>query len=208
MAAALMSSPQFGFQPAIDSTQLNETVANQMQQIMAMNIRMMAARALMAQQMQTQAQINPVPKQSPALVVPVATQAPAATQAQRRNRRRKKAKGSEDKDQEERRLDPSDRKLKTRDEFLMDHAIGADFSEGEKRWEAALSKTATPRESPPPAVVVPLATKGVRFAEGEGLEVTVPQWDGPTQSILKARSKLSRTERWTQAMPVVFSREA
>lgn len=176
----MSSMAQPGFQPAVEPTQLAQILMLRLQMQMAANVNLM-------QQGQMQG-LNPMLKPSVAVVTPVETQAQRRNRS--RSRRRKTAKAQdEDKDQEERRIDPSDKRRKTKEEFLMDHALGADFSQGEELWEAALSRNTTPRRSPPPAVLVPIpATKGVRFAEV--LESTVPQWDGPTLSILKVRSRV------------------
>jgi len=184
----MSSMAQPGFQPAVEPTQLAQILMLRLQMQMAANVNLM-------QQGQTQGQMQGLnPMLNPMLKPSVAVVTPVETQAQRRNRsrsrRRKTAKAQDDdKDQEERRIDPSDKRRKTKEEFLMDHAVGADFSQGEELWEAALSRNTTPRRSPRPAVLVPIpATKGVRFAEV--LESTVPQWDGPTLSILKVRSRV------------------
>eukprot|EP00756_Hemistasia_phaeocysticola_P015579 Hpha_TRINITY_DN15420_c1_g3::TRINITY_DN15420_c1_g3_i1::g.176900::m.176900 len=138
-------------------------------------------------------------EQPPAVVTPVS----ATATAQRRNRRKKKAKSTpqEEKGEEvERRVDPTDKRLKTEEEFLMDHAVAVDFSKGEQLWEAAAKKGAH-ASAPPPAMVVPIQEKsvgvldkekekrGVRFAVV--LETTVPRKGVPTPSILKDRSRVA-----------------
>eukprot|EP00756_Hemistasia_phaeocysticola_P034158 Hpha_TRINITY_DN16507_c1_g3::TRINITY_DN16507_c1_g3_i1::g.136172::m.136172 len=65
----------------------------------------------------------------------------------------------------EKKRDPSDGKMKTLDEFLMDHARGADFSPGEELWKSAGGTLDTPSQEPAEPEFLPELLEGSESEE-------------------------------------------
>lgn len=155
------------------------------------------------------------------LIKPAATSFGSVENKTRKSRRRSRRGGKgRDRRDEETRVDPTDGRYRTYEEFMMRHAQGACFDEGERLWIAAgpedaledssrtmttdatecTEEEANDDELPPPLLCVRFADQGDESAAepspAESLSWSAcssssPRCLGRKDSILKARSRLT-----------------
>eukprot|EP01065_Artemidia_motanka_P028830 TRINITY_DN344_c0_g1_i3.p2 TRINITY_DN344_c0_g1~~TRINITY_DN344_c0_g1_i3.p2 ORF type:complete len:216 (+),score=64.11 TRINITY_DN344_c0_g1_i3:56-649(+) len=172
-----------GQMPPVDAAAAQEQLMV-WQQIQAEQMQQM--HALQTQQLEAQAELRPLP----------ATRGPKG-----RGRRKPKQPRADEK-----RVDPTDGRRYTQREFLMRHAVGADFSKGDALWaDAGRALAAVQPVRPQPHRVCEAdcrAVRRVRFRddlvdvapdareEEERETAAAPVFPKPAKPVLKARSVL------------------
>eukprot|EP01065_Artemidia_motanka_P028831 TRINITY_DN344_c0_g1_i4.p1 TRINITY_DN344_c0_g1~~TRINITY_DN344_c0_g1_i4.p1 ORF type:complete len:223 (+),score=67.98 TRINITY_DN344_c0_g1_i4:56-670(+) len=163
-----------GQMPPVDAAAAQEQLMV-WQQIQAEQMQQM--HALQTQQLEAQAELRPLP----------ATRGPKG-----RGRRKPKQPRADEK-----RVDPTDGRRYTQREFLMRHAVGADFSKGDALWADAGRALAAvqPVRRPRAKASRPAAAPRVRFSEvldvvecSSEAAAAAPSFARPAKSVLKSRS--------------------
>eukprot|EP01065_Artemidia_motanka_P028829 TRINITY_DN344_c0_g1_i2.p1 TRINITY_DN344_c0_g1~~TRINITY_DN344_c0_g1_i2.p1 ORF type:complete len:248 (+),score=67.25 TRINITY_DN344_c0_g1_i2:70-813(+) len=175
------------------------------QQAQLMQMQMQMQLQLQAQQMSLQhphshPQPQPAAETPSPLPSPGAEPLPAPPVAKGRSKsrgNRRKAKQSRGDERAEKRVDPTDGRRYTQREFLMRHAVGADFSKGDALWADAGRALAAvqPVRRPRAKASRPAAAPRVRFSEvldvvecSSEAAAAAPSFARPAKSVLKSRS--------------------